>query len=342
MHRVLVIGTGSIGTRHVRCMLKTERANVGICEPNPKLREEVARTYDISQAYADLNQAMDHPWDAAVIAVPAPLHIPIAQRLVDHGIGVLIEKPLAVDENGVAELIQSVERRGLASGVAYVYRAHPAIQAMRDALRGDRFGPPLQLVMVSGQHFPFYRPAYRNIYYARREQGGGAIQDAMTHGLNACEWLVGPITRLAVDAAHLALEGVDVEDTVHMIARHRETVMASYAINQHQAPNESAITVVCEGGTLRMEIKRHRWMWMSEPSGQWHEHTTPLADQDDWFLRQENAFLDHLEGLAEPLCSLREGWQTLRVNRAALESADHDGQWQTVTSPKTSLVSKSI
>lgn len=336
MHRILIIGTGSIGTRHVRCMLKTQRADVGICEPNARLRSEVARAYHITEAYPSLDQALERPWDAAVIAVPAPLHVPMAQRLVEHGIGVLIEKPLAVDETGVADLIESVERRGVASGMAYVYRAHPAVQAMRDALRGDRFGSPLQLIMVSGQHFPFYRPAYRDIYYAHREQGGGAIQDGLTHGFNVCEWLVGPITRLTVDAANLALEGVDVEDTVHVIARHRDRVMASYAINQHQAPNESAITVVCEGGTLRMEIKRHRWLWMSEPSGEWHEHATPLADQDDWFVRQQDAFLDHIEGLADPLCSLREGWQTLRVNRAALASADKGGAWQQIA-PLTPL-----
>ncbi|KKK70001.1 hypothetical protein LCGC14_2928390, partial [marine sediment metagenome] len=41
MHKMLVIGTGSIGERHVRCLLNTSRATVGICEINDKLRGEV-------------------------------------------------------------------------------------------------------------------------------------------------------------------------------------------------------------------------------------------------------------------------------------------------------------
>src|SRR5215217_6265260 len=100
---------------------------------------------------------------------------------------------------------------------------------------------------------PFYRPAYRNTYYARRSSGGGAVQDALTHVLNAGQWLVGNIDRVVADAAHLAIEGVDVEDTVHVIARHGD-LLASYSLNQHQAPNETMITVVCEGGTARFEI----------------------------------------------------------------------------------------
>ena len=77
------------------------------------------------------------------------------------------------------------------SGVAYVYRAHPALMEMKQALDHGRFGRPLQVVAVSGQNFPFYRPAYRQTYYADRATGGGAIQDALTHVVNAAEWLVG-------------------------------------------------------------------------------------------------------------------------------------------------------
>lgn len=271
-HRILIVGTGSIGTRHVRCMLKTGRANVGICEPSKALRDQVTSAYELTESYANLDQALLHEtWDAAVIAVPAPLHIPIAQRLADNGIGILIEKPLAVEEDGIARLIETIERRRLPSGVAYVYRAHPAAAAMRQALLDNRFGRPLQVVVVSGQHFPHFRPAYREIYYARRDQGGGAIQDGLTHSFNVCEWFVGPITRIAVDAAHLRLDGVDIEDTVNVLARHDDIVLASYAINHHQAPNESMITVVCEDGTLRLEIKRNLWKWMTEPCGPWHE-----------------------------------------------------------------------
>src|SRR5205814_1412813 len=100
-------------------------------------------------------------------------------------------------------------------------------------------------------------PAYLSTYYSHRSSGGGAVQDALTHILNAGQWCVGNIDRVVADAAHLKVEGVDVEDTVHVIARHGD-VMASYALNQHQAPNETTITVICERGTARSEMDTGR------------------------------------------------------------------------------------
>ena len=130
------------------------------------------------------------------------------------------------------------------------------------------------------------------------------------------------------DAAHQMLEGVTVEDTVHVLARHGR-VLACYSLNQHQAPNESTITVVCEHGTVRSETHRNRWRWMTQPDEPWHdEPVTPLS-RDDLFICQANAFLDAMEDRAPPLCSLEEGIQTLRVNLAALASIEQQ-TWQTL------------
>lgn len=326
LHKVLVIGVGSIGERHVRCFRATGRAEVSLVEPNASLREVVADRY-ASRAYANLAAALaDHP-DAAVIATPAPFHVPLAIELAEVGIHVLIEKPLSVGLEGVELLTETVRSHGTVAAVAYVLRAYPVVKAMKQALAEGRFGKPLQMVAVSGQHFPTYRPAYREIYYANRASGGGAIQDALTHSINAGEWLLGPVERLVADAAHLALQGVDVEDTVHLLARHGAT-LASYSLNQHQAPNESTITVVCERGTLRGEFHNNRWLWMTEPGIAWSEEAFGAAERDTPFIAQAHAFLDAVEGKAPPLCSLDEGVQTLRINLAALASVE-TGTWQT-------------
>jgi len=336
LHRTLVIGTGSIGERHVRCLLSTGRARVGICEPNDALRQRVAEQYEVAAAYPSLDEALDDAsagWDAAVIATPADTHIPIAQRTAEAGIAPLIEKPLAVTEDGLAELQQTLEAQQLPCGVAYVYRAHPALRAMRQALRDGQFGRPLQVVVVVGQHFPTYRPAYAQTYYADHARGGGLIQDCMPHLLNAVEWLVGPATRVIADAAHCKLPNVTVEDTTHVLARHDE-VLASYALNQHQAPNETSITVIAERGTARCEYHRHAWKWMTEPDTPWQDQRIDFATQDDWFTAQEDAWLDVLAGKAEPLCDLADGWRTLRTTRAVLDSAASDAGWVTI-SPHT-------
>jgi predicted dehydrogenase len=326
---VLIVGAGSIGERHLRCFQATKRARVSFVEIDAVLRSQIADRYN-AVGYESLTQALEQASDlnVAVVATPAHLHLDQARQLLNAGVHTLIEKPLATDTAGAQEISELAAASRLQVGVAYVYRAQPALAAMRAALQSGQFGRPVELVVVSGQNFPTYRPAYRQTYYTRHASGGGAIQDAITHMLNAGEWLVGPIERLVADAAHCVLDGVEVEDTVHILARHGQ-VLGSYNLNQHQAPNESTLTVVCEGGTLRWEVHRSRWRWMSRPDEPWHDEPHPPLARDDVFITQANRFLDAVAGEQPLLCSFDEGLQTLRVNLAALKSVT-SGSWEQV------------
>ena len=127
--KICVVGAGSIGERHLRCFLATGRASVCFVEPNRGLRDTVAARYPGAASFETLSMATD-AFDptVAVIATPAPLHVPLASELVERGAHVLIEKPLAVTGDGVVELSQAVQSRGVIARVAYVYRAHPALE----------------------------------------------------------------------------------------------------------------------------------------------------------------------------------------------------------------------
>lgn len=327
--RLLVIGVGSIGERHLRCFQATGRVELSLCDTNEALRRRVAEQYGISRTYASFEAALADEHDAAVVATPANFHVTMAIRLAQAGMHLLIEKPLSIDTDDIDRLREELRQRRLTAAVAYVLRGHPALAAMKRAIDSGRFGEPVHLVATAGQHFPTYRPAYREIYYTKHATGGGAIQDGLTHVLNAGQWLVGGIDSLVADAAHQVLDGVEVEDTVGLLARHGG-VLASYSFNQHQAPNESTITVACRQGTARCELHRHRWRWMVEPEKPWEEETFGPLERDSVFVTQANAFLDCLEGSASPVCTLDEGFDTLRANLAALASV-RTGSWQTLT-----------
>jgi len=326
MHNVLIVGAGSIGERHARCFSQTGRARAAIVETAAPRREAMAAQYGWN-AYASLDAALDaESWSTVVIATPANTHVDLTLRCLERGLPVLIEKPLAVQSAQVEPLLRYVRADSPAVGVAYVHRAHPAVAAGHEAVTSGRFGKPLQLVATLGQHFPTFRPAYASTYYARHDTGGGAIQDALTHTINTAEWLVGPITRLAADAQHLVLPHVEVEDTVHLMARHG-AVMASYSQTQHQAHNEATVTVVCERGSVRIDLLNNRWRWQTDPKADWTDVPTPLNSRDAWFELQSHAWLNTVEGAAEPLCSLDEAYQTLLVNETALRSVREDGAW---------------
>ncbi len=333
-HSILIVGVGSIGERHLRCFQATGRAEVSFVEVNATLRATIAQRYAV-RGFANLEEALTvrgsaspNPKLSAVVATPANLHVDISVRLAEAGHHLLIEKPLSTNIDDVSKLARVVQERQVVVSIAYIYRCFPALVAMREALHSGRFGKPVEIVAVSGQNFPTYRPAYRDIYYNNHATGGGAIQDAITHVLNAGEWLVGPIDQLVADAAHQVLADVNVEDTVHVLTRHGN-VLGSYSLNQHQAPNESTLTVICDKGTLRWESHTQRWRWMVQPDEAWHDEPYEPQPRDTAFIHQANCFLDAVEGHRKPLCTLDEGTQTLRVNLAALASAE-SRSWQSV------------
>ena len=233
MKRILFVGVGSIGERHLRCFLGTGRVVAGVVEIDADLRADVCARHGVAEAFGGIDDALRVGWDASVVAVPAHLHIPVARQLAEAGISLLIEKPFSTTLEGIQALIDTVEERKLVAAVAYIYRHHPLVRRMRDVLQAGEFGRPLELVFVSGQNFPYYRPAYRSIYYAQHATGGGALQDALSHQLDMAEWFAGPIDRIMADGQRQHLEGVEVEDTIHLLAR-QGRILSSFSMNQYQ------------------------------------------------------------------------------------------------------------
>jgi len=319
--RVLIVGTGSIGERHLRCFLTTGRVRVAACEPNPELRSTIQERYQCP-GFASLEEALqDDPWEAAVICTPAPSHLSVARRLLEAGAHVLIEKPLATDLQEAEDFLNESKRFERVIRVAYIHRSIRAYALAKELLTRNNFGPVRHVTATCGQNFPSFRPAYRSIYYARHESGGGAIQDALTHTINTIEWLAGPTESLYCDAAHQVLEGVEVEDTVNLVSRQVGGAMASYAINQFQAPNEATLSIHAAGGSLKVENSLDRVGEMAAGASEWSWHQLPAPDRDTAFVAQAHAFLDACDGKKDHLTTLAEGLQTLKVNLAALQSA---------------------
>ncbi len=318
---VLIVGCGSIGERHLRCFQQTGRVTVTACDTSPTLRERMVSTYGVS-ALADASAAIaSRNYNAVIICTPAPLHIPLAVAALNAGSHVLIEKPLSHSLDGLNELFAARESSGRQAAVAYVYHVFPALTGARDFLRSGEFGPVLHATATSGQPFQLLRPAYAQTYYRDRATGGGGIQDALTHMANWMENILGPTDSLLCDCAHLALPAVEVEDTVHISARHGR-VLVNYTLNQFQHPNETTLQFNAAGGSVKIEFHQQRWGTFAAGANEWTWHDTPVAGRDTHFINQAHAFLDQVDGQPARLCSLEAAAQTLRFNLAALAAAE--------------------
>ena len=197
----------------------------------------------------------------------------MALRAVEAGCHVLCEKPLSISLDGVDVLADAVERKGVVFSVAYVTRAMPPMVELKERIDSGEIGEVKTVVTSAGQHFPTYRPAYREIYYTRHETGGGALQDAVTHTLNFVQWVMGPAKSVCCEADHLVLPGVEVEDSAALILRFRDNpAIATITLNQFQTNNDARYEFAGTAGTLRRDApswvlgvcKDEQWTW-SEP-----------------------------------------------------------------------------
>src|SRR5258706_15168953 len=102
--KILIVGCGSIGERHLRCFQRTGRAQPFACDSNAALLEKITRQYQVG-GYPDLAGALKaEQFDGVVICAPAHLHIGMALASLRAGAAVLIEKPLSVKIEEVDEL----------------------------------------------------------------------------------------------------------------------------------------------------------------------------------------------------------------------------------------------
>ena len=119
MTRVAVIGAGSFGKNHVRVVRESARADLAFVVDSDPAR---ASTSD----YRDL---IGHV-DAAILAVPTVLHAEIGCALLEAGIDVLVEKPIAPTLEEASQLVGAAERNSRILQVGHLERFNPAVIAL--------------------------------------------------------------------------------------------------------------------------------------------------------------------------------------------------------------------
>jgi len=130
-----VIGVGTFGRNHARVYHQLAREGVpvrlvGVVDPDTARADAVAREFGC-RAFGSIEQltTTHSEVQAASVAVPTIHHLSTAQRLMEAGIDVLIEKPLATSLAEADELIRIAQRLGRLGQVGHLERFNPAVRA---------------------------------------------------------------------------------------------------------------------------------------------------------------------------------------------------------------------
>ena len=126
--RMAVVGCGHLGAIHARLLSAREDVDlVAVCDPVPEARDRVAA----AQGCAALAAPADLPGrvDAVVVAAPTGLHAAVALPLLEAGIELLVEKPIAATVEDARAISVAARRCGRVVAVGHVERFNPAWRA---------------------------------------------------------------------------------------------------------------------------------------------------------------------------------------------------------------------
>jgi predicted dehydrogenase len=136
--RVGVIGTGALGFHHARLLRRMPGVTfAGIYDKNPARAAEVATQLD-TVAHPSLAALLDRV-DAVTVAVPTSVHTEVGLAVLQRGVALLMEKPLADTTAGAEELVRSAVAQGVVLQVGHVERFNRAVRAAAPYLEEPRF-----------------------------------------------------------------------------------------------------------------------------------------------------------------------------------------------------------
>jgi predicted dehydrogenase len=128
--RVAVIGAGAFGKNHLRILHESDSAElVAVGDVDAARAAEAAAQYHC-RAVPDVSELFGHI-DAAIIAAPTSAHADIGCALLENGVDVLVEKPIAADLESAQQLIDAAEANGRILQVGHLERFNPAVQAVQ-------------------------------------------------------------------------------------------------------------------------------------------------------------------------------------------------------------------
>jgi predicted dehydrogenase len=125
-HRLAVIGAGQFGKNHCRVVHESERGQLcAVVDTDAGRAAESAALYN-AEAFGDV-RALAGKVDAAIVAVPTTAHEVVASALIESGIDVLVEKPIAPDLTAADRLVAAAASHGRILQVGHLERFNPAV-----------------------------------------------------------------------------------------------------------------------------------------------------------------------------------------------------------------------
>ncbi len=163
-----------------------------IATANPERVHQAEAAYPDAEVVPDLDALLRvDGLDVVVLATPSGLHADQARQVIDAGVPVVVDKPLATNASGALAVLDAARQAGVPLTVFQNRRYDAEHVTMRDVVRSGRLGEVFRAEMRWERWRPIPKERWRET--APATEGGGIMLDLQTHVVDAAVDLFGPV-----------------------------------------------------------------------------------------------------------------------------------------------------
>jgi predicted dehydrogenase len=321
-----VIGVGAFGRNHARVYQQLQQAGsvrlVGVVDPDTARADAIAREFSC-KAFGSIEQMLVTRVEvqAASVAVPTVLHLAVARTLMEAGVDVLIEKPVAATLGEADELIRIALEHKRVAQVGHLERFNPAVRAT------------LPLI-----NRPMFFEVHRLSVFSPRALDVDVVLDLMIHDLDVVLTFVKsrvkeiravglPILSDKVDIANVRVEfesGCVANFTASRVSTERVRKLRFFQLGQYISLDygRQDVLVFSVGGAAAASpsFAKGANEWGTQPSvNPQISMAKPPVTAEEPLLAEIKAFLQSVRDRSRPVVALEDGRKALELGLAILE-----------------------
>jgi len=188
--KIGVIGLGRMGLSHLSILRPHPGVEiVGISDTSRYLLD-VMRRYTGLPAYRDHRELLERGRpDAVVVATPTGSHAAICEPILESGVGVFLEKPLALTVESGERIVELAARHAVTTQVGYHFRFVPSFEEARRWCRAGHIGRIHHFHVAA--HGPAVVRPRGTTWRARKSEGGGCLYDYASHAADLASFVFG-------------------------------------------------------------------------------------------------------------------------------------------------------
>ncbi|MDD5738617.1 MAG: Gfo/Idh/MocA family oxidoreductase [Candidatus Pacebacteria bacterium] len=322
-NKILVVGVGSIGQRHLKNLKTLGVDNLGIVEPNSKglISAQLAEVKPLL-IFSDLKTALKEKWNAVFVCSPSSTHLKIALEVAKIKTPMFIEKPLSHNLQNLLQLQKAIKNIKPVM-VGYNIDFHPQFKKVQKIIKRKILGKILGVKAEFGYYLPDWREKtdYSKTYSAKRELGGGILLDDI-HEINSVYNLFGPIKKVFGVTARVSNLKINTEDYVEAIVWFENGMIGQIHMDYLQRNYSRSLKIIGEKGSLIWDLNESKISLYTAFSKEW-KVTDKIAkfDWNETYLEEVKEFLQCLQKKKNPESDFQRGFETLKIALAIKQSS---------------------